>query len=304
MSRIDQALRRTNQYGPAREAVADDLPGFEAYPAGELRRDPIEPPAPDAEWPEHVSIPHSILDESLIVHEPVPRICTEQFRALAGALHEKQRETGIKTLMITSAHAHEGKTFTAANLALMLSESYRRRVLLIDADLRRPSVHTILKVPNEHGLADGLKRGSEQAVRATELSQWLAVLPGGTADPDPMPSLTSGRIKPIIDDAASRFDWVIIDTPPVALLPDASLLAPLVQGIVMVVGAGLTSYRTVGRAMETLGRNKVVGVVLNRVQLSLLPDASYDHYYGLQKGEREPKRRFFGLIAAEVRTRQ
>jgi capsular exopolysaccharide synthesis family protein len=193
--------------------------------------------------------------------------------------------------MITSAHAHEGKTFTAANLALMLGESYRRRVLLIDGDLRRPCLHAVLGVPNVNGLADGLK--GDRPVRVTELSQWLAVLPGGTPDPDPMPSLTCGRLKPIIEDAISKFDWVIIDTPPVALLPDASLLGSLVQGVILVVGAGLTPYRMIGRAVETLGRNKILGVVLNRVEANRVPQGSYDHYYGTKSGTSKRKKRFW-----------
>jgi protein-tyrosine kinase len=293
MSRIEQALRnaQTDTAATAREdgrsttldAYPAVAPGEEPNKAGDML---VEPPIPLGESAE--------LSDTLIVHEQAPRICSEQFRGLAAALHQKQGERGLKTVMITSAHANEGKTFTAANLGLMLSESYRRRVLIIDADLRRPSLHSVFNLSNADGLSDGLKPDMRRCVKVTEVSEWLAILPGGTPEADPMPSLTSGRLQTIIREAAAKFDWVILDTPPVALVPDGPLMGTMVDGAVLVVGAGVTPYRLVHRAVEALGRNKIIGVVLNRIDRSSLPEASYEHY-GQKKMAADRRRRIFGL---------
>src|SRR6476661_7528340 len=100
----------------------------------------------------------------------------EQYRRLAAALHHAQAATGVKVVMIASAVANEGKTLTAANLALTLSESYRRNVLLIDADLRRPSLHTMFQVEGAPGLSDGLISIDEPKLPLHRLSPRLAVL--------------------------------------------------------------------------------------------------------------------------------
>ncbi len=285
MSRIEQALRHSANPPTQDAAGAVPLTTLDAFPA--VRPEGSRSLA-------SVAAPQMELSDELIVNEQSPRICTEQFRALAAALHQKQGERGLKTLMITSAHANEGKTFTAANLGLMLSESYRRRVLVIDADLRRPSLHQVFNVANTDGLSDSLKEHSQRAATATEISEWLAILPGGTPEIDPMPILSSGRLQPIIQEAASRFDWVILDTPPIALLPDGPLMGSMVDAAVLVVGAGATPYRLVERAVQTLGRNKIVGVVLNRVDPRTLPEGSYDYYYGRERKMAARRSRFFG----------
>ena len=123
--------------------------------------------------------------------------------------------------MVTSARPGEGKSLTAANLALTLSESYQRRVLLIDADLRQPSLHEILGVPNATGLSDGLSAGAGAGIPLLEVSSYLSFLPSGRPMSDPTAGLTSDRMRRVLDAARQRFDWTIIDTPPVGLLTDA-----------------------------------------------------------------------------------
>ncbi len=163
--------------------------------------------------------------------------CVEQYRRLAARLHLAQAEHGIKVVMIASALPQEGKTLTAANLALTLSESYHRNVLLIDGDLRRPSVHEVFKIPNLTGLNDGVKSETERKVPLVHWSECLTLVTAGRPDPDPMRVLSSGRMKKVIAEAGAKFDWVIIDTPPVGLLTDASLFAAMVDTVVLVVQA-------------------------------------------------------------------
>src|SRR5262249_58665096 len=142
----------------------------------------------------------------------------EQYRRLGAALHHHQLQSGARTLMVTSAVAAEGKTLTATNLALTLSHSYRRRVLLIDADLRRPAIHEMLRLPNVTGLNDSLRHPEEIDLRFHTISPFLSALTAGRADSDPMAGLVSDTMNRLLAEAAQQFDWVIVDTPPVALL--------------------------------------------------------------------------------------
>jgi capsular exopolysaccharide synthesis family protein len=181
--------------------------------------------------------------------------------------------------MVASAGVGEGKTLTAANLALTLSESYRRRVLLIDADLRRPSLTAIFHLQSSRGLSEKLRGENEGPLRVLELSDSLALLPGGRPDSDPMAGLTSDRMKDIIQQACESYDWVILDTPPVALQPDASLLGSMVEATVFVIATGMTPAAAIQEAIDTVGREKIVGVVLNRVESNGTGEAAYQSYY-------------------------
>ncbi len=214
--------------------------------------------------------------EKVVVDAETNPASVEQYRRLAAVLHHAQNERGIRVIMVTSALPGEGKTLTASNLALTLSESYQRRVLLVDADLRRPSVHQLFALPSLSGLSDGLRSVEDRKLTLVEVSTRLTVLPAGRPDPDPMSVLTSSRMQYVLDEAREKFDWVIVDTPPVGLMPDAHLLAAMVDGAVLIVGAGMSPHRTVAKAAEVIGRDRIIGVVLNRVQNT---DTSHDGYY-------------------------
>lgn len=201
--------------------------------------------------------------ERLVVNPSGLPTLTERFRRLAGILHHAQLAQGTKIVMIASAVAGEGKTLTAANLGLTLSESYRRRVLLVDADLRRPTLHTIFQQPNTVGLIDGLKSKDATRLSTVRLTDTLTLLPAGRPDPDPMSALSSPRLREILVEAGSRFDWIIIDTAPIGLLADAGILSTMVDGALFVIRAGKTPDSAVTRALDALGRDRVLGVVLN-----------------------------------------
>jgi capsular exopolysaccharide synthesis family protein len=213
-------------------------------------------------------------------------VAIEQYRKLAATLHHAQGDRGLKLIMVTSANPGEGKSLTASNLALTLSESYQRRVLLIDADLRRPSLHDILGVPNGTGLSDGLARDSIEGLGVVEVSPRLSVLPSGRPMEDPTGSLTSSQMRRILDEAKAAYDWAIIDTPPIGMLTDAKLLAEMVDGVVLVVEAEKTPYPDLLRAIDTIGRERVLGAVLNR--LRHVPGSAY-YYASYYRGSRDPK---------------
>jgi protein-tyrosine kinase len=183
----------------------------------------------------------------------------------------------LKTVIVTSALPGEGKTLTAVNLALTLSESYGRRVLLVDADLRGPSLHTALNIANDRGLCDALKDGQLTFVH---VSSGLAVLPAGTLGATPLAALTSTRMAELLEECASAFDWVLIDTPPIGVLSDAQVLVRLAGAVLFVIGAGSTPAATVERAIAELGGpDAIFGVVLNRVEERRIPSASYYGHY-------------------------
>ena len=199
--------------------------------------------------------------------------CEEQYRQLAAALHHTALARGVRTVMVASAVPGEGKTLTAANLALTLSESYRRRVLLVDADLRRPMLHTLFGLQEQPGLNEALRSGAP-GLPAVPITERLSLVCGGHPEPDPMAVLASDGLRRGLRDAAHQFDWVLIDTPPLGLVPDAHLLGSAVDLAVLVVGAGTAPEAAVRKAAAALGRERIAGVVLNRVDRDV-HEASY-----------------------------
>ena len=216
----------------------------------------------------------------LIPDQTMAQGCREQYRRLAATLHETQATNGLKVVMIASAVAGEGKTLTAANLALTFSESYRRTVLLIDADLRRPSLHTVFKVEPTPGLSDGLMSATAGKLPLHRVTRRLSVLTAGRPTSDPMAGLTSDRMRLLLEEGRETFDWVIIDTPPVGLMTDANLLASMTDGTILVVKAGSTDYQAVQRAVSAIGRERLLGAVLNRAVVGPHEKKYYDYYYG------------------------
>jgi protein-tyrosine kinase len=203
----------------------------------------------------------------------------EQYRKLAGALHYAQAERGLKAIVVTSANPGEGKSLTASNLALTLSQSFQRQVLLIDGDLRRPSLHELFGVSNVAGLSDGLLRSATPKLTVHELSPRLSILPSGPPTEDPTGKLTSDQLRQVLEEARARYDWVIFDTPPIGVASDARLLSEIADGVVLVVEAGKTGYPDLLRAVETIGRERVIGVVLNRVRHISGGNYYYSNYY-------------------------
>jgi protein-tyrosine kinase len=207
----------------------------------------------------------------------------EQYRHLASALHHAQGTRGMKTIMVASAVAAEGKTLTAVNLALTLSESFLRRVLLIDADFRRPSLHRIFAGSPENGLGDLLETAADAAtVAPAPVTARLSLLASGKGLADPMAALSSERMGHVLAAAAARHDWVIVDTPPVGLFSDARLLATHADAVLLVVNAGRTPLDLLQRTVDAIGRDRILGVVLNRAEPRAIVGGSYHYnrYYG------------------------
>jgi capsular exopolysaccharide synthesis family protein len=272
MSRIDDALRRA---GIEAVASANISPVSSPWTFGPGAPQSVASPSPSRSTPEAIPAanPNSwrfreFSDDwrdRLIVSPSVDFALVEQFRRLAATLHHAQLANSLKVVMVTSAAPGEGKTMTSVNLSLVLSGSYGRRVLLMDADLRRPSIQGLVRMPDAPGLSDALTVSGEQKLPIVPLNENLFLLPAGPAQPDPMTALTSPRMQRILDEAGERFDWVIVDAPPVGPIADASLLAARVGAILFVVRAGRTPYLAAQKAVETLGREHILGIVLNGI---------------------------------------
>lgn len=291
MSRVDEALARL-QAGVRPEPPRAPMPlptGETQFVAEEtslsLEGSPGEgsadvPDAPANRLLSHgpVEMKHPADREKLALRSS-DAASTEQYRRIATRLHLAQAEQGTRVVMVTSALPGEGKTLTATNLALTLAESYRRQVLLIDGDLRRPSVHELLQLPNVDGLnADDPDLG-ERPIPLLRLTEHLTVLTAGTPDHNPMTILSSRRMKRVLEEARAGFEWVIVDTPPVGLLSDAHVLSALVDTVLLVVQAGATPLPAINTAIGCLGRDRIFGVVLNRADDGLEYDSYQKYYY-------------------------
>jgi capsular exopolysaccharide synthesis family protein len=188
----------------------------------------------------------------------------EQFRALRGRIDALASQRPIRTIMVTSPLAGEGKTTGAVNLAAVTAMSLGRRVLLIDCDMRRPRVHQSLGLRPEAGLAEVLTEETtlDQAIVKVE-GMNLEVLAVRGRPSNPSELLGSAKMREILDELANRYDRVILDTPAALGVPDAKAVAELCDGIVMVVRADVTAHRDVDAALEILDRSRLLGVVLN-----------------------------------------
>ena len=285
MSRIDEALKRTKAEispdTPASSQVfkaAWTVTGAEDRPSTGTRLEH----APVVLGPAEGAVPSigmvrfsSQWRERLAAGPGSDVGLTEQFRRLAATLHHAHQANGLHDVMLTSASPGEGKTLTAVNLALVLAESYRYRVLLVDADLRRPSIPNVTDLGEGCGLSEALTATTEQKLALVPITARLTLLPAGRAIANSIEALTSPRMRQILDEAATRFDWVILDAPPVGPTTDARLLAQMVGGTLFVIHAGQTQHPDVQKAIDAIGREQILGVVLNGVEDSGVE--SYDY---------------------------
>jgi capsular exopolysaccharide synthesis family protein len=222
---------------------------------------------------------HPVLASSHAPHE-----FSEAFRSLRTSIISRYPGEGAKTMVVTSAQPLEGKTTTAANIAMALAYG-GARVLLIDADMRRPGLHRPLRLTNDRGLSQILTGQARvrDVIQRTVDPNLLAITAGRTP-PNPSELLSSERMKTLLTNLQhGPFDWIVIDTPPVLAVTDAVILAPAVAGVTFVIGAEMTRRRLAERALETIlsSHPKMVGVVLNKVDFAR-NKYYYSRYYGHQ----------------------
>jgi len=306
MSRIHEALKKAEQeritlppaeaLGPQSVPVESDAAPAEYVPA-QLSSEESRHVA-TARPPAFLDGPRTLRFEDLVANCTRPRWIldpnvnvfsssdvnasgAEQFRTLRSRLYQLRNDQQVRTLLITSTGPGEGKTFVASNLAQAIVRQPDRRVLLIDADLRRARLHVPFGAPTGPGLAEYLRgEADEAAVMQCGGEDNLFLIPGGDEVANPSELLSNGRLSTLLNRVRPLFDWVLLDSPPCLPVADASILANYCDAVLFVVRAGATPSEVAQRAMQELQGRHVAGVVLNAIEEADGYNAYYYQTYG------------------------
>lgn len=204
---------------------------------------------------------------------------SEQYRTIRTNMQFSSVDNELKSILVTSSGPAEGKSSTTANLAVVYAQQ-GKRVLLVDADLRKPTMHYTFRLDNLRGLSNVLvgENVLEDAVNRTDI-ETLDVMTCGPIPPNPSELLASRKMETLLKEALLSYDMVIFDTPPVLAVTDAQILANIVDGSVLVVRSTSTEIEAATRAKEALepAKAKLLGVVLNGREKSA---SNYYYYYG------------------------
>jgi capsular exopolysaccharide synthesis family protein len=293
MSRIQQILAKAERDGTARRIGSqDDMAVAEPPPAArpvtgrsdtfgapvaftERTPDSQTPPPPrdvsqrdeapsvgDVPVESRVSV-DTVLDPMLIAALDPLSLAAEQYRSLRSRISRAESGQAIRVLQVTSPGTNDGKTVTSLNLALTMAQEFQQRVLVIDADLRRPRVHTLLGLAPGPGLVDVLTGAATLGEALVAIPEYnLTVLPAGRRYDRPAELLGSAPMRRLIDALRSQFDRIVVDSPP-AIVSDPGAVAPLVDRLLLVVRAGSTTRPAIARALSVLGSPKLLGLVFN-----------------------------------------
>lgn len=307
MSRVHDALRKAAQDNPPTERV--NVTRSTRYPIGQTfdpnPRDPNpgQPSSPGPVSASASSTPAAVddasstteaciqdarrvefnpLSDALLVNPAKPRQApAEEFRTLRTRLNHLQSLQPLRTLVVTSASPAEGKSFTAANLAITQAQLADKRVLLADFDFRRPTVDKTFQIPASPGMTNYLQGGATLSEILTRVGDSnLYVITAGDPVPNPLELLNLKECGALIEDLRAHFDWIILDSPPLLFAADGNLLATMCDGTILVVRIGTTTFDSVSRAIQSLCENNVLGIVVNGARRGeLYSKYSYYHDY-------------------------
>jgi len=202
-------------------------------------------------------------------------LAAEKFRFLGVRMRQLQQSRQIKKVLITSTIAEEGKSLVSANLAGVLAKRKKQKVLLIEGDLRRPVLAQQFGLDKLTGLAEWLQGDSRRVTNVYHLEGpdfWL--MPAGHPPANPLELMQSGRLAELMEQLASQFDWIIVDSPPLLPLADTTVWARMTDGALLVVREGTTEKAPLKRGLEILRKSDLLGVVLNACS-----DGNHHNYY-------------------------
>jgi len=220
------------------------------------------------------------VDDRLVTLLTPNSFAGEQYRTLRHLVEKMHTETGVSVVGVSSPSIGDGKTTTAINLAGALAQARETKVLLIDMDLRRPAVSGQLGLRgfNPKGVVAVLGAGASLDEVIVELPMFnLSIIPSGPRQSAPYELLKSSRLHQMIDEARRRFDYVIVDTPPVIAVPDCRVISSAVDGFLIIVNAHKTPTRMLGETVSVLGQSKVLGLIFNRDDQPIAEDL-YNSY--------------------------
>ena len=288
MSRIQEILAKADRDGTARRTqtsgtitaapappafpqqpmMAPLVDGTSALDAAQLTSAPFAPaPSPlaaavSSEPRTATATLHPLLVAAIDPHSEA----AERYRSVRARISHREETMPLRTLMVTSPGLRDGKSVTAANLALTMAQEFQRRVVLVDADFRGSSVHALFGLDGEPGLSEVLSgEATLEEVMVYLPDHRLTVIPAGRTPHFPTELLGSTAMRRTVDTLRGRFDRVLFDTPSVLPLADAGTFAPMADGVLIVVRAGLTQRPALDRAIAAFDEDKVVGVVLNDI---------------------------------------
>lgn len=213
-----------------------------------------------------------------IVEKEPKSIAAESYRTLRTNIQYSSFDKEYKVIVITSSEPGEGKSTTAGNLALCMAQG-DKKVILVDCDLRRPSIHKKFKVSNLAGLSDVIIGKSDLSKVMHRYNKNLVLLTSGKIPPNPSEMLSSKSMENFLEKLRENFDYVILDTPPVQAVTDSQILSTKADGTILVVRAERTKKESVNNAINLLKKvnANIIGTVLNGTDLSR---NKYQYYYG------------------------
>lgn len=221
-------------------------------------------------------------EKALVVHQHPTSVITESFRAVrTSILFAFPQDRPLKTILVTAAVPEEGKSFFSANLSQVFSQ-LNERVILIDIDMRKPKLYKSFGLEQKNGLSNFLAGSvAMDVIIKPSLIKNLSLITSGTIPPNPSELLSSGKIHSLLDELKTKFDRIIVDSPPILSVADASLLANMVDGVVLVLKGGSTRMEAVVKAKEKIleAKGKIIGVVVNNISPQKEDRYYYYHYY-------------------------
>ncbi|MFZ3100858.1 MAG: CpsD/CapB family tyrosine-protein kinase [Desulfitobacteriaceae bacterium] len=230
---------------------------------------------------------------SLITLEQTKSPISEAFRTLRTNVQFTSVDSETKKIMITSSGPREGKSSVVSNLAVSIAQT-GKSVLVVDADLRNPTQHKIFGLSNGEGLSVTLVQDHNflEYIRETAVPS-LMVLTAGPIPPNPAELVGSRKMKSLLAEASEQFDIVLIDTPPIIAVTDAAILAQEVDGVILVLASGEVNKDYAIKAKELLNKvgAKILGAVLNKVDMNTNEYYYYYHYNGSEDTKKQHKHR-------------
>ena len=299
MSRLYEALQLADQDQNKAQASGDEplihpavLPVLEEPPAAGVHEAAFDDIAAHSWSPSLASFP-TLADRGAGV---------EQFRSLRSRIYQARYEAPLKTILVSSGMPSEGKSFIAANLAMNLARNTVNNILLIDGDLRRPTLHGLLGAPNTPGLSEYLAGTAELseilqrdgAPRSAEASgkgsaSRLTFIPSGKCGDNSSELVANHRVKQLISTLSPHFDWIIIDSPPVLAVTDAVELSRAADAVLLIARGARTPFDVAQRTQAAFSNSRILGFVLNDVKEVPRRGYNYYDYYGAAEATAKAK---------------